>query len=440
MKKRDVLNAIDPKKKSSTKKKTTKNTTKKINTKKKTPVKKKTTTQKIEKKPIVQEIKNTNIDKESHVKQEKKVEKEYETEEVVLPFKKRFLRFVLKTCIFIIIIVILYLIFLFITEYRPKDKESVDITGEGFYSLNLQDPITVMTWDIGYGALGDNADYYKEGGKMVQTADRNRLNRNLNDIRTKIDEVKPNIIFLQEVDISSKRASHVDELSSFQHHLNSYSATYATNLKTSYLPYPIFNSIGKVYSGIATLSKFTIESAYRVQLPSDYIWPKSMVNYKRCLLINYIPIKDSDKKLVLINVHFDDSTHTKGRKLQTEKLIEIIKKELKKDNYVIVGGDFNQTFSNVDLSKYPLDDQYWKPGEIDTSKFNEHFQLLMDSEKPSCRSLDKPYEGADMEKFQYYIIDGYIVSDNIEVSSVQTQDYGFVVSDHNPVVLKVTLK
>lgn len=30
--------------------------------------------------------------------------------------------------------------------------------------------ISMMTWNIGYGALGDNADFFMDGGKMVNTA------------------------------------------------------------------------------------------------------------------------------------------------------------------------------------------------------------------------------------------------------------------------------
>ena len=41
--------------------------------------------------------------------------------------------------------------------------------------------------------------------------------------------------------------------------------------------------------------------------------------------------------------------------------------------------------------------------------------------------------------FQFYMIDGFIVSDNLEVSSVETMDLGFANSDHNPVLLRVRL-
>ena len=63
----------------------------------------------------------------------------------------------------------------------------------------------------------------------------------------------------------------------------------------------------------------------------------------------------------------------------------------------------------------------------------------MNEKVPSCRSLIEPYADADKKDFQYYLIDGFIVSDNIKVSSIENQDLGFVVSDHNPVLLKLQL-
>jgi endonuclease/exonuclease/phosphatase family metal-dependent hydrolase len=53
--------------------------------------------------------------------------------------------------------------------------------------------------------------------------------------------------------------------------------------------------------------------------------------------------------------------------------------------------------------------------------------------------LDKAYVNADQTDFQYYMIDGYIVSKNIDVSSIKTQSKAFENSDHNPVVMEVKL-
>ena len=64
----------------------------------------------------------------------------------------------------------------------------------------------------------------------------------------------------------------------------------------------------------------------------------------------------------------------------------------------------------------------------------------MDNTHPTCRSLDKPYAGSDKDTFQYYMIDGFIVSDNITVLSCETLNYGFKNTDHNPVYMQFKLK
>ena len=438
MKKKDIVNVVDPKKrKSKAQQEKKKTTSKKKEQEKKKTIKKEKKLEKQKKDNIKKETKQ-GIEKTEIKKEDKETVEEIEVEQ--LPLKKRIIKFIIKIGILFIGIIILITVFYALTEYKPEAKQAAVVEGEGYYTLNVEEPFTIMTWNIGYGALGDNADFFMDHGKMVQTADRNRINRNLYNIRARIDEVRPNIIFLQEVDISSTRAKHVDEYSLFKHHLNNYSTAYATNHKVLYLLYPLTNPIGNVHSGIATLSKYTIESANRIQLPSPYIWPISMVNFKRCALVSYVPIKDSDKKLVLMNVHLDAYTSDKHKEEQTKKLIKIMEQEKKKGNYVIVGGDFNQTFSNINIKKYPIGDNVWKPGKIDISMFNEEWQLLMDTETPSARSLDQPYENADKEKFQYYVIDGYIVSNNIEVQSIKTQDYEFTSTDHNPVLMKISLK
>jgi hypothetical protein len=121
-------------------------------------------------------------------------------------------------------------------------------------------------------------------------------------------------------------------------------------------------------------------------------------------------------------------------------LVGFLNAERGKGNYVIAGGDFNQTFSNIDTSMYPTRGGDWLPGLIETEEVEGDWQFLMDNKTPTCRTLKEPYGGVDKATFQYYMIDGFIVSDNVRVDSLETRDLDFVCSDHNPVVLKVTLE
>ena len=57
---------------------------------------------------------------------------------------------------------------------------------------------------------------------------------------------------------------------------------------------------------------------------------------------------------------------------------------------------------------------------------------------PTCRLLNAPYTG-DYETSQTYVIDGFIVSPNVKVESVQVVNVDFKYTDHQPVRLTVTL-
>ena len=58
---------------------------------------------------------------------------------------------------------------------------------------------------------------------------------------------------------------------------------------------------------------------------------------------------------------------------------------------------------------------------------------------PTCRALDKPYDG-DRTGLVSYVIDGFIVSSNVKVNSVETIDLNFRNSDHHPVAMEFTLQ
>ncbi|MBQ1684425.1 MAG: endonuclease/exonuclease/phosphatase family protein [Clostridia bacterium] len=330
--------------------------------------------------------------------------------------------------------------FLSITEYMPADREAVTPADPYGVSKKLGNgqTLSVVTWNVGYGALGDNADFFMDGGSSVISSTEWRVGENLAGMLGELRKAGPDIIFMQEADRGSNRSHNIDEAKYFLDNLPGYRMSFANNFKVSFLPYPI-PPIGKVDSGLATYSSFAAEGSERVQLPIPFSWPMRMANLKRCVLIDRVPIEGSDKQLVLVNLHLEAYDDGEGKAAQTEMLRDILEKEAANGNYVIAGGDFNQIFSSADSAAYPTLEGNWQCSEIDVSAFPEGWQFLMDERVPSCRLLDRPYEGADKASFQYYLIDGFIVSPNVTVQSLETLDLGFACSDHNPVVLRVVL-
>ena len=328
------------------------------------------------------------------------------------------------------------LIYFSVKEYKPEDVETVDVKSAGEAPVFSGDTIKLLTFNTGYGALGMDADFFMDGGKGVNPESRTVVEENIEDIKNIISSVGADVVLLQEVDTYSKRSFRINQENYYKDALTYADSAYALNFSCDYVPYPFPSTIGKVNSGIFTLSAYEISSASRRSLPCPFSWPIRMFNLKRCMLVTYIPIADSDKFIVVINVHLEAYDDGEGKKEQTKALSEYMQYEYERGNYVIAGGDFNQTFEGT-LDVYPItNEDKWKPGVLDMSEFPEGWKCVYDLSSPTCRLLDAPY---NPETTQKYVIDGYIVSPNIEVEKVETLDFGFSVTDHNPVMLEMKL-
>ena len=357
---------------------------------------------------------------------------------------KKVLKGILKLLLVLVLIAVIgvggLLGWLSYTEYQPEDVEQLAFfaTTVEADALPADETIDLLSWNIGYGALGDNADFFMDGGDSVMTASKARVEENMSNILTTVQDIDADIMLFQEVDQKSYRSHWVNESSYLLDGLSTVDSTFAYNYRCLFIPYP-FPPIGTVNAGILTASVYEISEATRYQLPSPYSWPESVGNLKRCLAVNRISLADSDKELVIVNLHLEAYDDGEGKIAQTKMLREILNAELEKGNYVIAGGDFNQVFPGS-LEVYPnTHSDLWQVGILEESSLPEGFSFVYDLSTPTCRLLNQPYDPADTENTQYYVIDGFVVSPNVTVREVQVLNLAFACSDHNPVRLQVCL-
>lgn len=355
---------------------------------------------------------------------------------------------VLKILLIIILIVIIavggLLGYFSAMEYRPADvieAENVKDAASDELSVPAEGRnLKILSWNIGYAGLGAGSDFIMDGGTHARAADEATVNKYLDGIAA-VCAGEYDLIMLQEVDTKSARTFKIDEKEA----LGTGDAVFALNYSCPFVPNPstiVTDPIGMVNSGLLTCSNFNIGKADRISLPCPFSWPLRTVNLKRCLLVSYIPVEGSDKQLVLVNLHLEAYDSGEGKIAQTKQLREFIQNEYEKGNYVIAGGDFNQVFPGS-LEIYPNEHpELWMPGELDESFLpeGEGWKFAYDSETPTCRLLNQPYDPSDTENTQYYVIDGFILSPNVELISAESIDLGFADSDHNPVCIDVTLK
>ena len=340
-------------------------------------------------------------------------------------------------CIFSFVFV--FLLTAVLHEYSPETVERVERTGVAQKKKTEQE-FTVVTWNLGYGGLGKDSDFFMDGGVSSKPENRSQVERNLAGIKDTVTSLNSDIFLFQEVDRASNRSFNVDELKLLNKYLPNFELFFAFNFKVFMVPVPFYDPIEKVHSGIVTGANFKAENAERYSLPSVDSWPEKLFHLKRCMLVSRYKIKDRGKELVVINIHlsaYDDGTI---RSRQMRLLREFAQKEFKKGNSVIIGGDWNQRMPGVEkdqFGKYTTDEKYllWAQ-KIDGNWTPKGWKWGFDDKVPTVRNNESAYrKGVNFTT----IIDGFLVSPNVDVLDVRTINLGFEFSDHNPVIMKVKL-
>ena len=350
---------------------------------------------------------------------------------------KKFLRVLLILLLVIIAAVGGLLGWLSAVEYRPEPVESLDFLRFSDEAVPVPEGagLKILSWNVGYAGLGKDSDFFMDGGKDARSADKATVQQYLAGIGNLLNEGAYDFVMLQEVDTDSSRSYGINEARA----LAFGTASFAYNYACPFVPVPV-PPLGKVNSGLLSCSAYEVSEAERLSLPCPFSWPLRIANLKRCLLVSTLPIENSDKQLVLVNLHLEAYDDGEGKIAQTNQLREFIESEYRKGNYVIAGGDFNQTFPGS-LEVYPMRKaDFWTPGVLDDSLLPEGWRFAYDTAAPSCRLLNQPYDPGDSENTQYYVIDGFILSPNVVLKEVHTLDLAFENSDHNPVELSVSLK
>lgn len=335
-----------------------------------------------------------------------------------------------------------FVTWLWVKEYRPEPIEPARIVqSPNPTPVEVGQDLTLVSYNIGYAGLGENQDFFLDGGRQVQPDTAEDVRTNLYGIADELEKMQADFYFLQEVDESAKRSYGFNEVDFLARRLDlGYSFTY--NFKVPYVPYPV-PPIGPVASGLMTLTAAHLTDANRHSLPVPFKWPVRLANLKRGLLVTRHPLKHSavaggtEPELVLVNLHLEAYDDGAGKVAQTQALRAFLEAEYAKGNYVIAGGDWNQILPGT--AETPLQpDLAWKPGSLSAEDLPKGWTLAVDPKRATDRLTNRPYAGN--EQPQLFAIDGFLLSPNVSLTQVQALDTQFRYSDHLPIYLQFKLK
>lgn len=344
---------------------------------------------------------------------------------------KKMIKAIIYAILVITLIFTAFLTILTVTDYRPKVETRLQVQNNGTATLKKGTELSVITFNIGYCGLDKNQDFFMDGGTMSRSSSKAQTMTNLEKITAFLANQNADALLMQELDIKSTRSFYINELEYMEMTFQGYSSTFGQNYKVPWVPVPLMQPMGAANSGLVTLSRYMSSKAVRYQYPGVEAWPVQLFELDRCFIENRIPV-EGGKELILINSHL--SAFDKGgeiRKKQLDFLKSYITGEYSKGNYIIVGGDWNHQLPNTDASQFKTTESwpFWLQ-KLPEDFTPADFKWGVDKNVPSNRTVAKAY--VEGENFRT-VIDGFLVSPNVEISSVRGHDLGFENSDHNPV-------
>lgn len=273
--------------------------------------------------------------------------------------------------------------FMWIDEYKPAPVEVLQ--KRRWAKRVLYDTVKIVSWNIGYAGLGDDMDFFYDGGRSTRTT-KNRTEENLQGIIAFLHEHRDaDFILLQEVDVNARRSYHINEYERLRKALPDYHACFTFNYNTLFVPIPLSSPMGRVQSGLALFSLYAPGEVLRYQYPGSFPFPVRLFNLKRAVLSARFPMKGGGD-LYINNTHNSAYDDGEMRRLELGFLDSLMRGR----PYTITMGDWNAN----------------PPGY-------------------------EPYRaGVTTET----LLDFALLSPRIQCLSLRVIDLGYKNSDHNPVV------
>ncbi len=315
--------------------------------------------------------------------------------------------------------------FIILNDYIPEPIEDT-ISYSNTTNEISGDTFSITTYNIGYCGLDSGQDFFMDGGTMSRSSSKEQTEINLESVLNFIYETESDFYFLQEVDEKAARSYDINQIEAISNEFSEYSANFAYNIKTAWIPVPLTHPIGDVYGGLLNLSKYNEVDSKRINLPVDETFPNYQFSLDRALMVDTYDLGEG-KELHLINVHlsaYDEAGIIRGK--QVQYIIDYIEEYYDEDTYIIFGGDWNHLL----VPDYYEEDLPEWVSILPDYLFDTGFRVVVDKSINTVRSDDTPYiEGVNFET----VIDGFLVSPNIVTISITGYDMDFENSDHAPV-------
>ncbi len=247
-------------------------------------------------------------------------------------------------------------------RYEANEPSEAETPGE---------TLRVMNWNLKFG--GGRIDFFFDchGDRVLM--DEGEVLDHLGGLAAKIREVDPDLLLLQEVDVSSKRSAYVDMAQWLLDETELNHGVYASQWRADYVP---SDGIGPVDSGTAILSRWPFGQARRIALSQvDAYDPLRRYFYlKRNVLEAELEVPGHGKLWAL-------ATHTEAydpdgtKREHIDRFTELMDERALAGGHVIGGGDLN-TVPPGSVQTKDFEDSICTDEDYQADDFSEEGQWL----------------------------------------------------------------
>lgn len=354
---------------------------------------------------------------------------------------KRLFRILIRIVGVLVLGILLFIAVMWAREWRPAPVETIYTLspGEPCDTLSAGDTLRIVSWNIGYAGLGDDMDFFYDGGTRMRTTEartRENLYGIISFLQREAAAKKADIILLQEVDFNSRRSYGMNEYDSIRAALPGYFGWWGFNYVSGFVPIPLTDPMGRVESGVVILTRWKPEEVTRYSYPGGFAFPVRLFNLKRCLLSAAIPVRDTAgnvRTLYINNTH--NTAYDTGNMRSGE--LAFLSSFLAGKRYSVTMGDWNCNPPGYTPSRAAVEDRHFSPLQIDRRDFPPDMTFVYDPTTPSTRYGYEPYDPATTATT---LLDFALCGPGIEPVAFETIDLGFKKSDHNPVAATFVIR
>lgn len=345
------------------------------------------------------------------------------------------------------VIILLVFVAVHVSSWRPPARQSVAVQCHaGAPDLAPGQALKVMTWNVQFLAGKRYVFWYELADDRgpddrATSAD---LAYNLDEVSRVIRTEQPDVVLLQAVDKGAKATDYQDQLGLIRERLADLypCAVQAYDDKADFNPSPhVLGSVGRT---LATLSRYRIEHAERLQLPQRSEGNPLTLPFapKRALLSAYLPIQGGGQ-LAVLNTRLDG--YVAGDDTQLRQLQAVSRQLDQLEGHGetwLMGGDLEllplgqrqrlapdqrqRYAADTDLhllwDKYPMIPSNAEVGGVDRAQWLTHY--------PNGQSGDNPDRTVD------YLFHSPRVT---RQEALVRQEDTLEISDHLPVLATFTL-